>query len=707
MSSYDESEEFERARREIHEFLTKLEQMAHREVAPAEFFGFIRDGVPRLMESVAEVIWLVGDGGQVEPICHAGIDLTGVSATPEDTEAHNTLVTGLFGSGAGMLVAPGASVSGPDGMALAANRTPLLVIAAPIDCTSGRAGLIELFHQSNQDDVQRGYLRFSEQVAGLAAIYLDRQRNNQQVAAQRQQLVESDVQQAALSQVERFSRAVHESLDPVATAFVLANEARRIIGCDRVSVLVKRGRILRLEAVSGQESVERRASAVQSIEGLARVVAKAGDPLWHPDANVEVLPQIEQELENYIDESHATALAIIPLEKPRPTAVVKPGGVDAVAVAKAEAAPASTPEPIGALVAEWFSSNAFDGSKRARVELVAEHGKVALANALAHTSLPLYPLLNLLGKSKALTTARNLPKTVLAVLATLAALATLAFVPAELRLEGKGTLEPVHRREVFAQIDGVVEKVESGVEGGAEVAVGQLLASLRNRDLEVAIADVLGRKASTEEQLVSARRSLLEDSKISADEKLRLAGRRAQLEREVESLDAQLKLYAEKKKELDVRSPIAGVIVTWQVRDLLLLRPVEKGQVLMSVADKTGPWELEIKMPDDRLGHINRAAAVARQAGRELEVDYILATDPGTRHYGTVKEIHEQAEVRGEEGNTVLVRVTIDPSRHEKEELGAGASVTARISCGRRSLGYVWFHDVLAFIQTQVLFRLW
>ena len=606
-----------------------------------------------------------------------------------------------------MLVAPGASVNGPDGMALAANRTPLLVIAAPIDCTSGRAGLIELFHQSNQDDVQRGYLRFSEQVAGLAAIYLDRQRNNQQVAAQRQQLVESDVQQAALSQVERFSRAVHESLDPVATAFVLANEARRIIGCDRVSVLVKRGRILRLEAVSGQESVERRASAVQSIEGLARVVAKAGDPLWHPDANVEVLPQIEQELENYIDESHATALAIIPLEKPRPTAVVKPGGVDAVAVAKAEAAPASTPEPIGALVAEWFSSNAFDGSKRARVELVAEHGRVALANALAHTSLPLYPLLNLLGKSRTLTTARNLPKTVLAVLATLAALATLAFVPAELRLEGKGTLEPVHRREVFAQIDGVVEKVESGVEGGAEVAVGQLLASLRNRDLEVAIADVLGRKASTEEQLVSARRSLLEDSKISADEKLRLAGRRAQLEREVESLDAQLKLYAEKKKELDVRSPIAGVIVTWQVRDLLLLRPVEKGQVLMSVADKTGPWELEIKMPDDRLGHINRAAAEARQAGRELVVDYILATDPGTRHYGTVKEIHEQAEVRGEEGNTVLVRVTIDPSRHEKEELGAGASVTARIACGKRSLGYVWFHDVLAFIQTQVLFRLW
>jgi hypothetical protein len=112
-------------------------------------------------------------------------------------------------------------------------------------------------------------------------------------------------------------------------------------------------------------------------------------------------------------------------------------------------------------------------------------------------------------------------------------------------------------------------------------------------------------------------------------------------------------------------------------------------------------------MPDDRLGHVNRAAAEAAQAGRELRVDYVLATDPGTRHTGAVKEIHEQAEVHGEEGNTVLVRVTIDPSRHEKEELGAGASVTARIFCGKRSLGYVWFHDVLSFIQTRVLFRLW
>jgi hypothetical protein len=53
------------------------------------------------------------------------------------------------------------------------------------------------------------------------------------------------------------------------------------------------------------------------------------------------------------------------------------------------------PEPIGALVAEWFSSSSVDDGKRARVELVAEHGSLALANALEHTGLPLYGLPNL------------------------------------------------------------------------------------------------------------------------------------------------------------------------------------------------------------------------------------------------------------------------------------------------------------------------
>jgi len=603
-------------------------------------------------------------------------------------------------------VPPRAQLTGPDGGVLATNPTDLLLVAAPFDRMNARAGMLEVFHQPADEQVQRGYLVFLEQVAALVGDFLGRR-----------QLALVDERETALSQVEQFARRVHESLDPVAAAFVLANEARRIVDCDRVGVLVRRRRRLRLEAVSGQESVERRASAVQAIEALVDVVARTGEPLWHPDPGRELPPQIEEELERYIDESHATSLAIIPLAKPRPTAVVKPGGIDATAVAKAEAAPADAPEPIGALVAEWFSAGSFDRGKRARVELVADHGRVALANALAHTGLPLYSLINLAGKSRVLTTARNLPRTVLAALGGLAALAALVFVPAELRLEAKGTLEPVVQRDVFAPLEGVVDSVAEGVEHGRDVKAGDLLVKLRNTELDVAFEDVQGRLDSSREQLRSVERSLL-DRQIPKDEHVRLEGQKKQLQKETASLELQRQLYERKRRDLEVRSPLDGRVVTWQVHDRLYLRPVEKGQVLLTVADKAAGWELELHVPDDRLGHVNRAAVEAARAGRDLEVEYVLATDPGTRHRGTVKtyedergrhfDIHEQAEVRGEQGNTALVRVNLaEPDRHAVEELSAGASVTARIACGRRPLGYVWFHDVLAFIRTQILFRLW
>ncbi len=686
----------EEARQQIRALIGEIEQLSKTDAAEADFFLGLLERVIEAMGAVAGLVWLTGREGRVEPIAHLKMQATGLSDNPEVQSAHSGLVQALLGSPSGLLVPPQAALTSPDGKPSGSNPSNLLVIGAPIDRGESRQGLIEIFHQPNQPDVERGYLKFLQQVSAVAGGYLERR-----------QIKTLDTQQSALEQVDRFSRALHESLNPIATAFVLANEARRIIGCDRVSVLVKKGRKLRLEAVSGQESIERRATAVRAIESLARVVAKARDPLWHPDAQRELPPQIEEELENYIDESHSTALAIIPLEKPRPTPIVKPGGVDAVAVAKAEAPPKEAPDPIGVLVVEWFASTTFEGGKRARVELVAEHGKVAIANAIEHTTMPLYVVTNLLSKSKVLTTARNLPKTVLALVAFVALCFALAFVKIDLRLEGKGTLEPVHRRDVFAEIEGIVEQLEPGLKHGSEVKEGELLAVLRNTDLEVAVTDVLGRKASTEEQLAATRRALLEDKGLSSDERNRMAGRAAQLRREIESLDTQLRLYAAKKKDLEVRSPIDGMIVTWQVRDRLLFRPVERGQVLMSVADKTGEWELEIHMPDDRLGHINRALAEAQAEGRKLEVDYIVATDPGTRHYGTVEEIHEQAEVRGEQGNTVLVQITIDPSNHEKEELGAGATVTARVNCGPHAMGYVWLMDVMAFFQTQVFFRLW
>jgi hypothetical protein len=101
------------------------------------------------------------------------------------------------------------------------------------------------------------------------------------------------------------------------------------------------------------------------------------------------------------------------------------------------------------------------------------------------------------------------------------------------------------------------------------------------------------------------------------------------------------------------------------------------------------------------MGHIVQAQAAIKP---DLPVRYILAVDPGSNFEGTVTEVHRSAEVRGEEGNTVLVRVAIN-KEDVKEYLRPGATVTAKIYCGRASIGYVWFHQLIAWTQ-KMWFRL-
>jgi hypothetical protein len=192
----------------------------------------------------------------------------------------------------------------------------------------------------------------------------------------------------------------------------------------------------------------------------------------------------------------------------------------------------------------------------------------------------------------------------------------------------------------------------------------------------------------------------LESGKLNSEKKDQLQGQLYVLDQQIQSYDDQLKLYMERRKDLVVTSPIDGQVITWEVRQKLSRRPLQQGETLMKVADPSGDWQLELHMPENHMGHI---FAAQKALGESLEVPYILATEPGTTHYGKVTEIQRSAEVHGEDGNTVLIKVAID--KNDIPQLQPGAGVTAKVDCGRRPLGYVLLHDVFEFIQTRVLFK--
>src|SRR5579871_5156733 len=182
-----------------------------------------------------------------------------------------------------------------------------------------------------------------------------------------------------------------------------------------------------------------------------------------------------------------------------------------------------------------------------------------------------------------------------------------------------------------------------------------------------------------------AARNQLTDPKLTREERERIAGQAAQYSETARSLELQQNLLKEKLEQTKVVSPIDGEVLTWQAQEKLLTRPVEKGQVLLTVADESGDWQIELHMPEDRMGAVGKQLnAIKDQAppDNQLKASYVLATNPGARHYGHVVSIEPVANVKGDEGNVVLMKIAINKSEHDSEDLRPGAAVTAKIDCG-------------------------
>ena len=75
-----------------------------------------------------------------------------------------------------------------------------------------------------------------------------------------------------------------------------------------------------------------------------------------------------------------------------------------------------------------------------------------------------------------------------------------------------------------------------------------------------------------------------------------------------------------------------------------------------------------------------QAALDAEFTAIKSEIDRI---GTNTTYHGIVREVHYNAEVRGEEGNTVLVRATVDPKQVQplrdlmQKDFGLAADATA------------------------------
>ena len=647
--------------RDLEELLDELAVAARSAIAPVDFYRLLLARLAPAAGAGGASLWLPDGSNGLRLAAQVGRD----TATPCDSGTQpSPAIEGVARSGAPQIVSVHADAISPHD---AQNSSEVAHVLHPVPAAGDTRGVVALSYSGEiAAATGRSCLRLLAAVAELVDEFhrhgeLERLRDRE----------------LRWQPFEQFGLRVHRSLDPKTTAYAIVNDGRLAIDCDRLSVLVRSGKRCRLLATSGVDVIDARSPAVQAIEKLASACLRAEEPLWYSDGALDLPPEIEQPLQAHLDQSHARSLAVVPL----------------VASTSSNAEHGTS---VGVLVAEQFQSSADDGRLRERVTAVADHAALALANSLAVSRQPLARLSRAIARIRWLAEARQLPKTVLALMAIAAAIAALALVPADFDLEARGELLPKLRREVFATDSGVIGQLS--VDHAQQVKADEPLLVIRKPELDLEFRRVAGEMQTAEKKLASIQAERLENASASAEARRRvrqLAADEEELKEQLKGLREQYAILEKHRQDLVVRSPINGEAITWNIKELLEARPVERGQALLTVADLAGPWELELHLGDYRAGHLLAAREELRP---ELDVTFALLSEPGVEYHGTVSDVAAATELDND--GRPIVRVTVDFDRDMVSALRTGATAVAHIHCGRRAIGYVWLHDLFEFVQS-------
>jgi hypothetical protein len=586
----------EETKQQIRSLVGEIAQLTKQDSSPQEFYGQFLTRVVQALAAVGGAVWTINEERRLALQFQINLQQTNLRDDEQGQAQHARLLYKALSVDEGMLVAPH-SGAGEEGEDQIANPTDFLLVLGPLKTDLEVAGVLEIFQRPDTGpNTQKGYLRFVLQMCELAGDFL-----------KSHQLRHFSDRQILWTQLEEFTHVVYASLDPRETAYTIANEGRRLIECDRVSVAIRKGNKCVIEAVSGQDLFDKRSNTVRLLGRLATAVVATGDPVWYTGDTRDMAPQVEDAVQEYVDESHSKNVAVLPLKRAQPAE---------------EDDPHKRPEPeppVGALIVEQIEDSRVPQSMVQRVEVVSRHSSTAMANAMEHQNLFLMPLWRLLGKTRWVLRARTLPKTMTIAGAVLALLLVLIFWPADFEVDSKGTAEPIQKRDVFNQMaDARVDYVPDGIRHGANVARDQLLIRLRSDSMQEAKDRLLGEKAAVDSEIaeIERERTTVRLTPVQENERLRkltvLRVNRQTLERLWEK-------HEQKEKELlEIRSPIDGEIVTWDPEVLLgENRPLERGHKVMEIANLEGTWRLELKMPEDRMGHVVKAEKESFQGLRK------------------------------------------------------------------------------------------
>lgn len=450
--------------------------------------------------------------------------------------------------------------------------------------------------------------------------------------------------------------ALTDSFASIASAISLEAEV------DRFSLFQRRGNRYRLIATSTQQRVERRARQVRLLERLVELALQhRANFHFTLGSDPDLAPELSDALGAYCHQSGCRELGIRLVINDRS-------------------------DPVAAYTWEQFHGTPeSEETSAAKLDRLRAPLEEAIRGAVRREDAGWGFIASRLAGARS----RNVVAWFAGGLAVVSLCATL--IPVELTLPVEGRLVAAHQSRLFAPTDGVVDDIS--VENGTPVKEGELLIQLRSPRLDLEQRTVEGTLATAHARLASltamrTRRGSVgtrpDEGVVAADEKV--------IRKEIEGLEAQLELLREQQQNLRITSPMTGTVDRWDLQKSLRSRPVTHGQYLLDVLADDRCWTVELDIPEDNVNYV-----LGQQSHGSCFSSFRLRSDPTRTYEGEIHEIADVAHLDPAGDSVVRATIAIES---DEEEFRSGATVVARVRCGKHSLGFVTFRSLIEWYRS-------
>lgn len=687
MSETGESSEenLRRVRERVMQLAREIEKMSGEEIPPNVYFKEFLDRVVTAIGARAGAVWMVSDAGRLTLAAENNLEEVGLRERPGAIQTNEKLLIDVLQTGEAKTLVHGQGVELP---------TEHVMVLSALHKQKDCVGVVQLFQRSDVPEKARsGYMQFLEQMCGYASRYIEGKRRNAGLS--------TDLKNQFWTDFEQFTLRVQRSLDEQEVSDASASDGRPLLGCDRLSVVTKKGRSVKVRAVSGQTTVNPRANLITSMSRLARRVIDMGETLVYTGKIENLPPQIEKPLASFVQESGSRMIMIVPLFQN--DVLVREQGEDADRKRKTK-----RPKAIGCIVVEQVAESEPTPQLEERAELLADHVGAAMWNSRTYGRIFGRSIFKLFGSMLEWFHGRKLAIVTAVLLGLAGIVAAMAMFRLPYPINADGKMMPVEQYAVFAPWDGEIVEilVDPDENGDFRVTKDQPLLLLDNDELDDEIS-----KAKSE--LQKQRELLQQHKRTQAALKSDEVDQRHQLEIQVISTEADIEiaktryemLQEREQNKLTVFAPATGIIPDFKRLDILKDRPVRAGDHLFDVMNDANdaPWHMELLVEEKRMGHINSArAAKQKETGdAQLEGDFTMVSLPQSKFKCHLTTIATRSTTDPELGTAFELIAVADPGQ-DIPVRRIGLEVTVRMYGEECTLAYWMFGDVVEFIQREL-----